>query len=88
MAITDAIAGRDPDDAADGAKKVRRALLNAISTMESALSQVRKQVDTHTRAAIVTELGSDATDAVAVYNAIKDVLTSTEIARAVDDLPS
>ena len=87
MAIFDIPAAAGPD-VTDAARQVRQILLRIVNQSDQGLVRVRELVNTHTRAAIASELGGDAAALQSVYTAIKAMLEDAAVGRTVDALPS
>ena len=87
MGIFDIPAATGPT-AEDAARQTRQILLRLVNQSDQGLSRIRDLVNTHTRAAIATELGGDAAALATVYTALKDMLEDVAIGRTVDALPT
>ncbi len=70
----------------DVANEVRQRLAQTVNLADQQLHQIRRLVNQYTRAAIATELGSDAVAMLTVYTKLKEAVeTAKEI--TVEDLP-
>ncbi len=87
MAIFD-IPAADGPTPADAARQVRQILLRIVNQSDQGLSRIRNLVNIHTRAAIATELGGDATALQDVYTALKAMLEDAAVGRTIDALPA
>lgn len=74
-----------------GANQLIIQLNSAVNQTEQALLQVRRVVETHTRAALSAELtamGESPAELLSVYNAAKTFIETADIDRIQDPLPS
>lgn len=73
----------------DGANQIKRRLEGLVESVRVGLSDIRRIVSEHGRSNLETEVGvGDATEMLALYNALKAVLESAEVGDTVDALPS
>lgn len=80
-------AGLYQPTAQDGARRIRRTLAHTVTQMEQGLAQVRRVIERHGKAEIVSALEGDATELNQVYNKIKQCINEIDSSRQVDDLP-
>lgn len=77
----------DPQNALQGAQRIRRALVQSFDQVEATLAQVRQISDRHGASDIQVSLGNDKAEVARLYLALKTLVEQYKPGASIPEMP-